>query len=579
MTADIGLVVCKPFGYEAICSHRSVRAFAEAAAALGVPSLRFDYLGTGDSADIDPMADQLAVWTQDVAAAVAELKRLTGVKRVCLLGFRFGALLAILAAAKCKPVDALILIAPVISGRRYLRELRTTRVAATLSARCADSVISATPDPHTQSVTAIEVSGFPLSAATLAALAQVDLMPLDAPRISAMLIIDSGSLPAARPWAEKLSSLGARVDYIVLPGLIEMLMTQPELAIIPQAMIEKMREWLLRFEPGLSARPEVGDHQFESVAVTSKTTLSMPAADSAPRALLTEQPVFIASEAMLFGIITEPHHSDKRRRAVVLLNVGAEHHIGSSRMYVSLARRWARHGYTVLRLDLAGLGDSGTQPGQQQNEAFPVRALDDIRAAIEFMRSQYSAVDITLGGLCSGAYHALRAAVVGLPVTRILVINPMNFFWAEGITAYEIQRSVDVARNLSFYRERLFSATIWRRILTGELNIWRILRILIHRPLLALESALRDLARHLRFRLPHDLGWELEEIGARGVKVVFVFSRGEPGLDLLKLHAGSSVRRLGNECHVHVIDGADHIFSQSAPRALLERILSDEVLT
>ena len=28
----IGLVICKPFGYEAICSHRSIRAFAEAAA-------------------------------------------------------------------------------------------------------------------------------------------------------------------------------------------------------------------------------------------------------------------------------------------------------------------------------------------------------------------------------------------------------------------------------------------------------------------------------------------------------------------------------------------------------------------
>src|ERR1700744_3200401 len=42
--ADVGLVICKPFGYEAICAHRSLRAFADAATKFGVPSLRVDYL-------------------------------------------------------------------------------------------------------------------------------------------------------------------------------------------------------------------------------------------------------------------------------------------------------------------------------------------------------------------------------------------------------------------------------------------------------------------------------------------------------------------------------------------------------
>src|SRR5665213_1908839 len=97
--SDTGLVICKPFGYESICAHRSIRSFAEAAAALGVPALRFDYVGTGDSADLEPEAEQLALWTRDILAAVTELQRCTGVRRVCLLGFRLGALLATLAAA------------------------------------------------------------------------------------------------------------------------------------------------------------------------------------------------------------------------------------------------------------------------------------------------------------------------------------------------------------------------------------------------------------------------------------------------------------------------------------------------
>ena len=95
-----GLVICKPFGYEALCGHRGLRAFAEMAAALGVPALRFDYLGSGDSANIDPSADQIETWCRDILAAVDELRARTGVTRVCLLGFRLGALLATLAAAR-----------------------------------------------------------------------------------------------------------------------------------------------------------------------------------------------------------------------------------------------------------------------------------------------------------------------------------------------------------------------------------------------------------------------------------------------------------------------------------------------
>jgi hypothetical protein len=59
--------------------------------------------------------------------------------------------------------------------------------------------------------------------------------------------------------------------------------------------------------------------------------------------------------------------------------------------------------------------------------------------------------------------------------------------------------------------------------------------------------------------------------------VVFVFSRGEPGIDLLKLQGSSSVKRLGESCRIHIINSADHIFTRSAQRAILESILTDEL--
>jgi alpha-beta hydrolase superfamily lysophospholipase len=568
-TADIGVVICNPFGYEAICSHRGIRAFAEAIAAAGMPALRFDYLGTGDSAEIDPTADQIQVWTRDVLAAADELRRRTGVGRVCLLGFRLGALLATLAASESNSVSALITVAPIITGRRYLRELRTTRMAASLGLDPSESI----SDKQDASAGGMEVSGFAFSAATLAALAKVDLSTLQSPP---MLVIDGAMLaPGGRaPSAE----VQERKTRVTLPGLVEMLMTAPQFAQVPKQVIAATVDWLLQL-PGQA--PAVSDRSagrqnddFDSAGPAKVLTLA--GNTSAPQMILTEKPVSFGADALLFGIVTQPPAGEIRRRAVVLLNAAADHHIGASRMYVSMARHWAQHGYVVLRMDLAGLGDSGTRPGRADDDVFPQEALDDIRAAIEFLRESYGVGDVTLAGLCSGAYHALRAAVAGVSVDRILMINPQNYFWKPGETLNDVQL-VEVVRNPGLYRERLFSLAAWKRMLTGRVNILRILKIYMLRPLLEAESTLRNIARRLHLRLPNDLGTELEEIVARGVRVVFVFARGESGIGLLKLQAGSSVKRLGERCHIHTINSGDHVFTRSGPRAIMQKVVSQEL--
>jgi alpha-beta hydrolase superfamily lysophospholipase len=552
--------------------------FAETAAAIGVPTLRFDYLGAGDSSELESDADQLSVWTRDVVAAVSELQKRTGVTRVCLLGFRLGALLAALAAGECKAVSSLILIAPTIKGRRYLRELRTTRLAASLSDDSADSTRSSA-DLATGTAGAMEVSGFSLSAATLASLAQVDLTTRGAPPVSDALVIDGSSLPGSRAWAEQLSGLGVRTKYMALPGLIEMIMTAPQFAMIPQEMVAAVRAWLLQLLPAVPepAHADAARYQ-DSLPVPAITAMTLTDDGSGQHAVVTERPVFFTSDAVLFGILTEPHKDEKRHRAVILLNAGADLHTGANGMYVELARQWARRGYVVLRMDLAGIGDSGTRPGRPDNEVFPPAALDDIRTATEFLRGRCRARDITLFGLCSGAYHALRAAVAEIPVNRILMVNPQNYFWKEGMTLDTLQVA-EVVRNPGVYRQKMFSGKAWRRLFTGKVNILRIARIYLQRPLLALESTLRNLVRHMHVRLPYDLGWELREIAARGVRIVFVFARGEPGIDLLKIEAGFVVKQLGERCRVHIVDGADHVFSQGAPRRVLTKILSDELFS
>jgi alpha-beta hydrolase superfamily lysophospholipase len=578
LASNVGVVICAPFGYESICAHRSIREFAEAIAAAGIPAMRFDYSGTGDSAEIDESADQIALWTRDVIAAMRELRQQTGVERVCLLGIRLGAMLAALAAAACRAVDSLILIGPVVSGRRYVRELRTTQLAGIAFSGSSGS--DGDSDARSTAPKVLEAGGFSLPAATLASLALLDLQAAAAPPVRSMLILDNDKLPSAKRWSESLSHSGVELDYKVLPGLIEMAITAPQFAAVPRAMIDATREWLtatvMSGETERKADGSPGDRWPAACDSSLPVTLTLAENPNSRQLPITERPIFISSGAQLFGIVTEPPSDEKRRRAVILLNPGADFHIGASRMYVSLARRWAQHGYVVLRLDFAGIGDSATRTGKVDDEVFPDEAIDDIRSAVEFIQSRYAIRNVALAGLCSGAYHALRAAAAGLDVNRILMVNPQNYFWKKGTRLNQIQL-IEVVHNPGLYRRRMLSSRAWRRVFSGDVDVVRIAAIYLHRLRLAGETMLREIARPLRIRLPNDLGWDLERIIANGIRVTFIFARGEPGIDLLKLQAGSTLSRLGSRFRLRLIDGGDHIFSRRVPRSLMENVLSEEL--
>jgi pimeloyl-ACP methyl ester carboxylesterase len=245
-------------------------------------------------------------------------------------------------------------------------------------------------------------------------------------------------------------------------------------------------------------------------------------------------------------------------------------------MYVSLARSWAQRGYVVLRMDLAGLGDSGTRPGRPDNEVFPPGAIDDIRAATSFMRDRYQAGDVTVAGLCSGAYHALQAAANAVPMNRILLVNPETFWWRQGTTLEAIDPAA-VVKTGSVYGERMRSLKHWKKLLTGKADVWWIAKRFSLRFALSLSVTAREVLRFLNIRLRNDLGWELQRIAARGVQTTMVFSRGEPGIQLLRMQAGSTIGRLGDRFRLHIIDNADHTFSRSASREVLQEVLSDEL--
>jgi uncharacterized protein len=124
------VLLCPPFGQEAIRSHRVFRLLAERLAFSGVATLRFDWYGTGDSAGEDADAD-LAGWKCDLLIAHRQLDALVLSGRpIVWLGLRLGASVAAMTARD--PIERLgkvILWSPVVDGRRWLIEQAQSHAA------------------------------------------------------------------------------------------------------------------------------------------------------------------------------------------------------------------------------------------------------------------------------------------------------------------------------------------------------------------------------------------------------------------------------------------------------------------
>jgi uncharacterized protein len=157
------VLLCNPFGQEAIRCHRMLRILAERLCRAGFHVMRFDYFGTGDS-DGDDMEVSLKTWIDDVLRANDEAARLSGNKRYSWFGLRLGANVAAMASARAaNPPELLVFWDPVVSGAHYLGSLARTQIAETRA-------LQESPNrtyPPTSEVRPSEVLGFPLTPSML----------------------------------------------------------------------------------------------------------------------------------------------------------------------------------------------------------------------------------------------------------------------------------------------------------------------------------------------------------------------------------------------------------------------------
>ncbi len=130
VSKKLAMVFCTPFAEEKMIAHRVFVNMARTLASEGIACLRFDFMGEGDS---EGNFEDSTIKTRlsDIRSALSVLNQKAGVKKMGLIGVRFGATLAALAASQ-NSVESLVLISPIVFGKPYMEQCLLSNLSTQL---------------------------------------------------------------------------------------------------------------------------------------------------------------------------------------------------------------------------------------------------------------------------------------------------------------------------------------------------------------------------------------------------------------------------------------------------------------
>jgi pimeloyl-ACP methyl ester carboxylesterase len=419
--ADMAIVICPAVGRDARCAYRALFCWAQELASLGFPVLRYDPLGEGDSCPLGDDADQLRPWIDGVVQAAKVAREHTGARKLVLVGLRLGGALALAAAQKVKP-DGLMLLAPIVSGDAFLRELKLAAAVQKL------------PMDEERG---LEVDGLRLSPATVANLKSFETAAV-APTWRAAFLATPG------PAGALAGRLGDGVASVRFEGY-SLFFKEPHLNQPPTALFAAASRWLSDFSDG----------------GTVKAPLVRPPPARLDGPGWIERPVTFGDG--LRGVLCLPR-GKRSGRAVLIGNTAADPRAGNGNFGARASRALASRGVAALRFDFFGLGES---PGLLTEGEINCRSrAGDFRAASDVVK-ECGFNRITLVGVCTGGYHAVEAALEAGRYERAVAFNT----WLVYRPSRPLFLRSETAKGGEPRRAVVAGASRWRRIVHGEIDL------------------------------------------------------------------------------------------------------------
>lgn len=272
-----------------------------------------------------------------------------------------------------------------------------------------------------------------------------------------------------------------------------------------------------------------------------------------------EETLCFGPETRLIGTVTLPSEHlppPGSRPGLILLNAGMLPRIGPHRLNVELARTAAAQGFTAIRFDLPGLGDSGFTGSRLSHEEQTHIAIADAMSTLG--STAFAPRTFLIAGLCSGADAGFQMAQHDTRVRGLFMIEPYYF-------PNRLSATFRALRRLREYGLRRGLVRICQKLdLAPPLHASIEACALPSGPP---EEDVRSAPSPQRFA--HDLNILLQ----RGVDIQLIYANTLMGSYDLRHHRRHIFDQLGNPSHFHVemVRHTDHVFTRIESRRHLIR--------
>ena len=263
------------------------------------------------------------------------------------------------------------------------------------------------------------------------------------------------------------------------------------------------------------------------------------------RVLVRESAVLFGETKSLVGIVTDPD-GESNGLGFLFLNAGATHRVGPQRMSVRFARQLAEMGFTCLRFDHGGIGDSRRR---LDNLPFAESAVKDGRDAMDFLQASRGIDKFVVSGVCWGADNAVRVCAAD---PRVAGVSAIDFY------------AVSSVRHLfRIYPARLLAGRSWANILRGRSRILKQLKAFVIAVGKSMVEGKGEGDDVLPAMPPDAVVALMRELVDRGVRMSFAFASSASSYDqyVTKFRRPMAELAKTGKLRVKVFKDADHLFT------------------